>query len=73
MSMRDAWLGTWATPAWRFSVRLIPEKMASGTEEAIKKSRFSEEQMVKILRETDKRPIAEVAKKHRISPATIYA
>ena len=46
--------------------------MASGTEEVRKKSRFSEQQMVKILREADKSPVAQVAKKHGVSEQTIY-
>ena len=39
----------------------------------MKKSRFSEYQMVKSLREADRSPVAQVAKKHGISEQTIYA
>jgi DNA-binding transcriptional regulator YiaG len=47
--------------------------MASGQEEVMQKSRCSEEQMVKILREADKVPVAQVAKKHGVSEQTVYA
>jgi putative transposase len=39
----------------------------------MKKSRYNEEQIVKILRETDRASVAEVAKRNGVSEASIYA
>jgi putative transposase len=38
----------------------------------MKKTRFMEKQMVTILRDADRRPIAELAKNHGVSDQTIY-
>jgi len=38
----------------------------------MRNTRFSEEQVVNILREADRDPVAQVAKRHGISEQTIY-
>ena len=39
----------------------------------MKQGRFTDEQIVRILRETDQDSVAEVAKRHGVSQPTIYA
>lgn len=39
----------------------------------MKKTRYSDEQIVRVLRETDKDTVAEVARRHGVSEVTIYA
>jgi putative transposase len=38
----------------------------------MKKSRYSDEQIVRILRDADKDPVPEVAKRHGVSEQSIY-
>jgi hypothetical protein len=60
----------WSAPG--FSDQRLVERLASERRLGMKTSKFTEEQIVGILQETDRDTVGTVAKRHGVSDQAIY-